>query len=56
MGTLGNSNQTLIRHDFKRAVYRALLSEFSADEVKEYFGKLPLVIEGRRFSERNYTN
>ena len=50
MGTLGNSNQTLIRHDFKRAVYRALLSEFPIDDVKEYFGKVPLVIGEKRFS------
>lgn len=48
-GTFGNSNQTLIRHDFKRALYRALLSEFTIPEVVEFFQKVPLVIQGRTY-------
>lgn len=51
MGALGNSNQTLIRHDFKRAVYRALLSEFPADVVREYFASVPMEIGGKRLPE-----
>jgi hypothetical protein len=42
----GNSNQTLIRHDFKRAVYRVMLSEFSIKDILTYFSKVPLVING----------
>ena len=49
MGKLGNSNPTLIRHDYKRACYRAMLSEFSADEVKEFFGQVPLLMDGKKF-------
>ena len=46
MGASGNSNQTLIRHDCKRSCYRVLLSEFSIEEVKEFFGLIPLIIDG----------
>jgi hypothetical protein len=46
MGASGKSNQTLIRHDFKRACYRAMLSEFSIEEVKEFFSLVPLIIDG----------
>lgn len=49
MGKLGNNNQTLIRHDFKRALYRAMLSEFTIPEVIEFFQKVPLVIQGRTY-------
>ncbi|MEO6097381.1 MAG: hypothetical protein ABIW76_17685 [Fibrobacteria bacterium] len=47
VGKLGNSNTMLVRHDYKRACYRAMLVEFSTDEVVEFFTTLPLVIEGR---------
>lgn len=50
-GKLGNSNRTLIRHDFKRALYRAFLSEFPPEAIREYFALVPLEIEGKRFSE-----
>jgi hypothetical protein len=40
-------NEFLIRHDYKRACYRAMLSEFEPTEIAEYFDKVPLVIEGR---------
>ncbi|MBW8888521.1 MAG: hypothetical protein JF616_12260, partial [Fibrobacteres bacterium] len=51
MGSLGNTNRTLIRHDFKRALYRALLSEFPPEIVREYFALVPLEIGGRRIPE-----
>lgn len=51
MGALGNTNRTLIRHDFKRATYRALLTEFPPEAVRGYFTKVPLEIEGSRLSE-----
>jgi len=51
MGALGNTNRTLIRHDFKRALYRALLSEFPPETVREYFAIVPLEIGGRKISE-----
>lgn len=51
MGTLGNNNRTLIRHDFKRALYRAFLSEFPPEIIREYFSLVPLEIEGKRFTE-----
>lgn len=47
MGTFGNTNTTLVRHDYKRACYRAMLSEFSAEEVVEYFMELPLIMDGK---------
>jgi len=37
----------LIRHDYKKACYRALLSEFEPREITEYFETVPLVIDGR---------
>ncbi len=48
----GNTNQTPMRHDFKRAYYRVLLSEFEAGDIKELLAKSPLVIGGKRFSLR----
>jgi hypothetical protein len=51
VGKLGNSSQVLVRHDFKRALYRALLSEFEVGEVVEYFSRIPLVMEGRAYSQ-----
>ena len=51
MGVLGNSNRTLIRHDFKRALYRALLSEFLPGKMREYFSLVPLEIDGKTFTE-----
>jgi hypothetical protein len=52
MGTFGNTNPTLMRHDFKRAFYRVMLSEFNPEEIKEFFSISPLVIEGRTFTLR----
>jgi hypothetical protein len=46
-GKLGNSNKALIRHDYKRACYRAMLAEFTAAEVAEFFAKAPLIMEGK---------
>lgn len=47
MGKFGNTNTVLTRHDYKRACYRAMLSEFTIEEVAEFFSKLPLNIEGK---------
>ncbi len=47
MGKLGNSNAALIRHDYKRACYRAMLAEFSTEEVVEFFTASPLIIDGK---------
>lgn len=41
------SKEILIRHDYKKACYRALLSEFTPEEVAEYFDKVPMHLEGR---------
>lgn len=46
-GKLGNSSTALVRHDYKRACYRAMLSEFSAEEVLEFFSALPLIMDGK---------
>jgi hypothetical protein len=46
MSRLGNTNDTLIRHDYKRACYRALLSELPIEEVKAFFSRVPLIIDG----------
>ncbi len=43
----GPSTECLVRHDYKCAVYRALLSEFSPHIVREYFEKVPLTIDGQ---------
>lgn len=48
-GRLGNTNSVLIRHDYKRACYRAMLAEFSTEEVVEFFTALPLIIDEVRF-------
>jgi hypothetical protein len=53
MGKFGNTNQTLIRHDYKRACYRAMLSEFSIDEVKEFFSLVPLLVEGKEYTGKD---
>lgn len=47
MGQSKKFDSILIRHDYKRACYRALLSEFESREVAEYFETVPLVIEDR---------
>jgi len=47
MGTFGNSRTVLIRHDYKRACYRAMLAEFTPEEVVEFFSLVPLNIEGQ---------
>lgn len=52
MGRLGNSSRTLIRHDYKKACYRAMLSEFPIDAVKAFFSKVPLIVEGREIKGR----
>ncbi len=43
-GIFGNRSTVQIRHDFKRSCYRAMLSEFPPEDVKEYFSKVPLMI------------
>jgi hypothetical protein len=50
MSTFGNTNQTPMRHDFKRAFYRAMLSEFEIEEVKEFFAQVPLTIDDKEFN------
>lgn len=50
MSTFGNTNQTPMRHDFKRAYYRVLLSEFEAEDIKGLLSQAPLVIGERRYS------
>jgi hypothetical protein len=50
MSTFGNSNQTLIRHDFKRAYYRVLLSEFDAGDIIRLIAQAPLAIGEKRYS------
>jgi hypothetical protein len=40
-------HELLMRHDCKRAFYRALLSEMEPSEIAEYFEKVPLVLDGR---------
>lgn len=47
MGRPKNLDSILIRHDYKKACYRAMLSEFEHREIAEYFGKVALVIDGR---------
>lgn len=49
-GRFGNTNQTLMRHDFKRAYYRVLLSEFEPEDIKSLLSQTPLEIAGKRFS------
>lgn len=41
---------TLVRHDYKRAVYRAFLAEFPPDAIRKYFEKVPLLIDGKEVS------
>jgi hypothetical protein len=41
------SKEILIRHDYKKACYRALLSEFTPEEVAEFFDKVPMLLDGR---------
>jgi hypothetical protein len=41
-------NTSLIRHDYKRACYRAMLSEFTPEDVVEFFHTLPMILDGRR--------
>lgn len=53
MGRLANAQPDLIRHDYKRACYRALLSECTIEEVKEFFSAVPLEIEGRRIAGKD---
>jgi hypothetical protein len=43
----GNSSPFLLRHDFKRACYRVLLSSLPPEAVKEYFCAIPLSMEGK---------
>lgn len=42
------TNHTLIRHDYKRACYRAMLSEFSPEDVIEFFSSEPLFMDGKQ--------
>jgi len=56
MGILGNSNRTLIRHDFKRALYRAFLSEFPPEKIREYFSLVALEIDGKVLRESELIN
>src|SRR5207249_7283984 len=44
MEKLDNTGQLLIRHDYKRACYRAMLSELPLEDIKEYFNSVPLII------------
>lgn len=50
MNVFGNTNQTLMRHDFKRAYYRTLLSEFDPEDIKKLLSRSPLVIGGKHYS------
>jgi hypothetical protein len=50
MSTFGNTNQTLMRHDFKRAYYRVLLSEFGIEDIVKLISRVPLVIGEKRYS------
>lgn len=56
MGVLGNTKTDLIRHDYKRACYRAMLSDFSEAEVKEYFTSIPLAISGKEIKGKDLFN
>lgn len=38
----------LIRHDYKRAVYRAMLSELPPGEIIEFFHFAPLIVDGEQ--------
>ena len=50
MSTFGNTVQTLMRHDFKRAYYRTLLSEFAPEDIKMLLAKTPLIIGEKRYA------
>lgn len=44
---VGNSCHRLARHDYGRAIYRAMLSRFTPQEIKENIGFVPLQIDGK---------
>lgn len=46
---IGAGAPSMVRHDYKRAVYRAFLSEFPPETIRKYFDRHPLVIEGREY-------
>lgn len=56
MGKLANAQTDLIRHDYKRACYRALLSECTLEDVKEFFAAIPLVVEGKTIAGKDLYN
>lgn len=41
-------DSNLIRHDYKRTVYRAMLSELPPGEIIEFFHSAPLIVEGEQ--------
>lgn len=53
MGKLGNASQAFIRHDYKKACYRAFLADFPIDEIKEYFASVPLAIGGKEIKGKD---
>ena len=46
---LGTSCRLLMRHDFKRAFYRAMQAGFAPEVVKDFFSRIPLVIGDKTF-------
>jgi hypothetical protein len=48
MNKLSDFDSSLIRHDYKRAVYRAMLSELPPGEIIEFFHLTPLIVDGEQ--------
>jgi hypothetical protein len=48
--------EVLNRHDFWRACYATMLAEIRPEHIVEFFEKIPMVMEGKRYEVRDLLN